>query len=110
MATVDLDALPALPDDEWADVYTRVLQENERRMVVVGYQSTINAAAAQYEAAVADKAARDITGFGDMDVVGPGEKVRLEDGSVWRSRIPALISPKAAGPTQFPDGWEKVIY
>ena len=98
--------LSALTDEEIADLYSGLLREIERRRVIADAQARQAEIARAYQDAVAASPPKDLAALPQGAVVGPGERIFI-DGVEWINSSGAFLSPHAAGPAAYPQGWQR---
>lgn len=106
MAAPTVADIAALPDSDLAILHIAVLREIDRRQVIADARARQAEIARAYQDAIAGSPPRDIGSVPDGAVVGPGEHVII-DGTEWVNSSGTFLSPHAAGPVAYPQGWQR---
>lgn len=96
----------ALTDEGLADLYSGLLREIERRRVLADAQARQAEIARAYQEAISSTPPKDLADLGEGAVIGPGERIII-DGTEWTNSSGAFLSPHTAGPTAYPQGWQR---
>lgn len=100
----DLTQLVTLSDDELTELWVAVVKEQRDRELLRSARAQAEQIASDYAAIVAERGPKHVKNMDESAVVGPGEHV-LIDGFEWVNNTQAWLSPIAAGPDKFPQGW-----
>lgn len=98
--------LTLLSDSELSTMYGNVMQELARRDAIRDALDAARRAAADYEAAVKRSPAKDFKTLALDALVGPGERIMLED-TEYKNVSGQWLSPHTQGPVGFWRGWVK---
>lgn len=106
MAIPSAADLVSLDDDALTILYAAVLREIDRRQVIADARDRQEEIARAYRDAIAGSPPRDIASLLQGAVVGPGEHITI-DGTEWVNSSGTFLSPHAAGPVAYPQGWQR---
>lgn len=102
----DATNFTALTDEGLADLYSSLLREIERRRVIADAQARQAEIARAYQEAISSTPPKDLADLDEGAVIGPGERITI-DGTEWTNSSGAFLSPHTAGPTAYPQGWQR---
>lgn len=106
MAAPTQKDVEALSYEDLFNLYHLVKAELEKKRLVRGAEMQLKDLTERYKAAVSDDPAKKLDSMAKGETVGPGQKLII-DGVEWTNSSGAFLSPHTAGPSQYPQGWQR---
>lgn len=106
MSVPSKEDVAAYSYDELFELYHRVKAELDRKRLVREAEMQLKDLAERYKSAISDVPAKDIKDLPQGSAIGPGGKLII-DGVEWTNSSGAFLSPHTAGPSQYPQGWQR---
>ena len=106
MAAPTQKDVEALSYEDLFNLYHLVKAELEKKRLVREAEMQLKDLTERYKAAVSDDPAKKLDSMAKGETVGPGQKLII-DGVEWTNSSGAFLSPHTAGPSQYPQGWQR---
>lgn len=106
MSVPSKEDVAAYSYDELFELYHRVKAELDRKRLVREAEMQLKDLTERYKSAISDVPAKDIKDLPQGSAIGPGGKLII-DGVEWTNSSGAFLSPHTAGPSQYPQGWQR---
>lgn len=106
MAAPTQKDVEALSYEDLFNLYHLVKAELEKKRLVREAEMQLKDLTERYKAAVSDDPAKKLGSMAKGETVGPGQKLII-DGVEWTNSSGAFLSPHTAGPSQYPQGWQR---
>lgn len=106
MAAPTQKDVEALSYEDLFNLYHLVKAELEKKRLVREAEIQLKDLTERYKAAVSDDPAKKLDSVAKDETVGPGQKLII-DGVEWTNSSGAFLSPHTAGPSQYPQGWQR---
>lgn len=106
MAAPTQKDVEALSYEDLFNLYHLVKAELEKKRLVREAEMQLKDLTERYKAAVSNDPAKKLDSMAKSETVGPGQKLII-DGVEWTNSSGAFLSPHTAGPSQYPQGWQR---